>query len=77
VAFPNIDHFQATQHTDPPSMPPRLRHQQQSRAACHNPDSDLLRNKPGFAKDGKIIASTEKGIFEALGMDYVPPEERE
>ena len=30
----------------------------------------------GLTKDRKIIASTEKGIFEALGMDYVPPEER-
>jgi len=30
----------------------------------------------GLAKDGKIIASTEKEIFEALGMEYVPPEER-
>jgi DNA polymerase/3'-5' exonuclease PolX len=30
----------------------------------------------GLAKDGKIIAVTEKGIFEALGMEYVPPEER-
>jgi len=31
----------------------------------------------GLIKDGKIIASTEEGIFEALGMEYVPPEERE
>ena len=30
----------------------------------------------GLSKDGKIIASTEKGIIEALGMEYVPPEER-
>jgi DNA polymerase (family 10) len=30
----------------------------------------------GLTKDGKIIASTEKGIFKALGLDYVPPEER-
>ena len=30
----------------------------------------------GLSKDGKIIASTEKGIFEALGMEYVSPEER-
>ncbi|TRZ53209.1 MAG: hypothetical protein D4S01_01710 [Dehalococcoidia bacterium] len=31
----------------------------------------------GLAKNGKIIVSTEKEIFEALGMDYVPPEERD
>ena len=30
----------------------------------------------GLSKDEKIIASTEKGIFETLGLDYVPPEER-
>ena len=30
----------------------------------------------GLTKNGKIIASTEKEIFEALGIDYVPPEER-
>ena len=30
----------------------------------------------GLIKDEKIIASTEKEIFEALGMEYVPPEER-
>jgi len=31
----------------------------------------------GLSKDRKVIPSTEKGIFEALGMEYVPPEERE
>jgi len=31
----------------------------------------------GLMKDGKLISSTEKGIFKALGIDYVPPEERE
>ena len=31
----------------------------------------------GLIKDGKIIASTEKEIFEVLGMDYVEPEQRE
>jgi len=31
----------------------------------------------GLMKNGEIIASTEKGIYEALGMEYVPPEERE
>ena len=30
----------------------------------------------GLVKNGRIIASTEKRIFEALGMEYVPPEER-
>ena len=30
----------------------------------------------GLSKDGKIIAATEHGIFEALGMEYIPPEER-
>ena len=30
----------------------------------------------GLIKDGKIIASTEKEIFEALGLSYVEPEER-
>jgi len=30
----------------------------------------------GLVKDGKVIASTEKEIFEALGLSYVPPEER-
>jgi len=30
----------------------------------------------GLSRDGKIIASTEKEIFEVLGLDYVPPEER-
>ena len=31
----------------------------------------------GLIKDGKLIASTEKEIFEALDLSYVPPEERE
>jgi DNA polymerase/3'-5' exonuclease PolX len=31
----------------------------------------------GLSKDGKIIASTEKGIFEAPEMEYLPPEGRE
>lgn len=31
----------------------------------------------GLAKDGKIIASTEKEIFEALGLSYIEPEKRE
>jgi DNA polymerase/3'-5' exonuclease PolX len=30
----------------------------------------------GLTKDGKVIASTEKEIFEALGSSYVEPEER-
>jgi len=30
----------------------------------------------GLIKDGKIIVSTEEGIFKALGMKYLPPEER-
>ena len=31
----------------------------------------------GLMKNGEIFASTEKEVFEALGMEYVPPEERE
>lgn len=31
----------------------------------------------GLIRDGKVIASTEKGIFEALGMDFVEPEQRD
>jgi len=31
----------------------------------------------GLIKDGKVIASSEKEIFEALDLSYVPPEERE
>ena len=31
----------------------------------------------GLIKDGKVIASTEKEIFEALNLVYVEPEERE
>ena len=31
----------------------------------------------GLTKNGKMLASTEKEIFEALGFSYVPPEERE
>jgi DNA polymerase/3'-5' exonuclease PolX len=30
----------------------------------------------GLIKDGKVIASTEKEIFETLGISYVEPEER-
>jgi DNA polymerase (family 10) len=30
----------------------------------------------GLVRDGIIVASTEEGIFKALGMEYVPPEER-
>ena len=30
----------------------------------------------GLSKDGKIIVPSERGIFEALGLDYIPPEER-
>jgi len=37
-----------------------------------------MREKEGVWKEGKLIASrTEEDIFEALKMDYVPPEERE
>ena len=31
----------------------------------------------GLIKDGKVIASTEKEIFEALGLSFVEPEQRE
>ena len=31
----------------------------------------------GLTKDGKVIASSEKEIFEALGLSYIGPEERE
>jgi len=31
----------------------------------------------GLMKDGKLISSSEKGIFESLGLSYVPPEERD
>ena len=31
----------------------------------------------GLTKESKVIASTEKEIFEALDLPYVPPEERE
>ena len=31
----------------------------------------------GLIKDGKVIASTEKEIFEALDLPYVEPKERE
>lgn len=31
----------------------------------------------GLTKNGKVIASTEKEIFEALDLPYVEPEERE
>ena len=38
----------------------------------------MLSAKEGVIKDGKIIASrTEKEIFQALGMKYVEPENRE
>jgi len=30
----------------------------------------------GLVKSGKVIASTEKEIFEALGLSYIEPEER-
>ena len=30
----------------------------------------------GLTKNGEIIASTEKGIFEALGLSYVEPQQR-
>jgi len=31
----------------------------------------------GLMKNGKLISSTEQGIFEGLGLSYVPPEERQ
>jgi DNA polymerase/3'-5' exonuclease PolX len=31
----------------------------------------------GLIKDGKVVASAEKEIFEVLGMDYIKPEQRE
>ena len=53
-------------------------------SAQHNIKLSMIAQKKGMKlthsglmKNGEIIASTEKGIFEALGMDYVPPEERE
>jgi len=53
-------------------------------SAQHNIKLSMLAQKKGMklshkglVKDGKVIASTEKEIFEALGLSYVEPEERE
>ena len=38
----------------------------------------MLSSAQGVLRNGKVIASeTEQEIFEALGMEFIPPEERE
>jgi len=38
----------------------------------------MLSSAQGVVRNGKVIASeTEQEIFEALGMEFIPPEERE
>jgi len=53
-------------------------------SAGHNIKLSILAHKKGMKlshrgliKNGRIIASSEREIFEALGLGYVPPEERE
>lgn len=52
-------------------------------SAQHNIKLSMIAQKKGMklthrglSRNGEIIASTEKEIFMALGMDYGPPEER-
>lgn len=52
-------------------------------SAAHNIKLSMLARKKGLKlthkglmKDGKVFASTEKEIFEALDLPYVEPEER-
>jgi len=73
----NVDLYSATEETWEPLLLIR------TGSAEHNIKLSMIARKKGMklshrglAKDGKIIASTEKVIFEALGMEYVPPEER-
>ena len=53
-------------------------------SAQHNVKLSTLARKKGMKlshrgleKKGKVIASTERKIFESLGLDYVEPEERD
>ena len=73
----NVDLYSATPETWEPLLLIR------TGSAEHNIKLSMRARKmgmklthSGLSKDGKIIASTEKEIFEALGMKYVPPEER-
>jgi len=73
----NVDLYSATPETWEPLLLIR------TGSAQHNIKLSMLARKKGMklthkglSKDGKIITSREKGIFKALGMEYVPPEER-
>jgi len=53
-------------------------------SAAHNIKLSMIARKKGWklshsglTKNGEVIASTEKEIFEALGLSYVEPGERE
>lgn len=53
-------------------------------SAAHNIKLSMIARKKGLklshsglTKNGEVIASTEKEIFEALDLSYVEPEERE
>ena len=73
----NIDLYSATPETWEPLLLIR------TGSAEHNIKLSMIARKKGMklthsglAKNGKIIALTEKEIFETLELDYVPPEER-
>ena len=73
----NVDLYSTTEETWEPLLLIR------TGSAEHNIKLSMIARKKGMKlshkgliKDEKIIASTEKEIFEALGIDYVPPEER-
>ena len=73
----NVDLYSATPETWEPLLLIR------TGSAEHNIKLSMIARKKGMKlshkgliKDEKIIASTEKEIFEALGIDYIPPEER-
>ena len=73
----NVDLYSATEETWEPLLLIR------TGSAEHNIKLSMLARKKGMQlshkgliKDGKVVASTEKEIFEALGIDYVLPEER-
>ena len=74
----NVDLYSATEETWEPLLLIR------TGSAEHNIKLSMIARKKGMKlshkgliKDGKVVASTEKEIFDLLDLTYVPPEERD
>ena len=74
----NVDLYSATEETWEPLLLIRTGSAQHNiKLSMRALRMGMKLTHSGLTKNGKILASTERGIFEALGLEYVPPEERE